>query len=97
MLCITACSLGQPFIDRRRNAGAVDKNHLYVGQSTPDRPAVCYNGLWTSEEELQTLADAECQKHHPGTHAKKIDDSSFSCRLFLPSRAYYKCISTDKD
>ena len=42
-LALNACSLLDPFIDRRREAGAKDEAHLYVGASKPDAPAICYN------------------------------------------------------
>lgn len=90
---VSACSLFEPFIDRRRNAGATDMRFLYVGASKPDAPAVCYNGLWTNEEEIQKLADAECLKHQTGTHAVKQDTSHFSCKILLPSHAYFKCVN----
>ncbi|MBO4294234.1 MAG: hypothetical protein J5896_02170 [Alphaproteobacteria bacterium] len=88
---ISACSLFEPFIDRRRNAGQTDITKLYVGRSTPDAPAVCSNGLWTSEENIQVLADAECVKQGTGTHAVKTDVSHFTCKLLLPTHTYFKC------
>lgn len=87
-----ACSLLDPFVDRRRNAGVQDKRYLYVGRSKPDAPAICYNPLWTDNEELQKMADAECQKQGTGSHAKKTGDSFFTCKLFLPSHANYQCV-----
>lgn len=93
ILCgLSACSLFEPFVDRRRNAGAQDISRLYVGKSKPAAPAVCYNGLWTDKQTLQNLADAECKKHKTGTHAEWVKKTSFSCKLFLPSHAYYKCV-----
>lgn len=93
ILCgLTACSVFEPFVDRRRNAGAQDISRLYVGKSKTDAPAVCYNGLWTDEQSLQALADAECQKHNTGTRAEWVKKTSFSCKLLLPSHAYYKCV-----
>lgn len=89
---LTACSLFDPYIDRRRNAGVQDKQLLYQGRSKVDAPAVCYNGLWTSEKELQDLADAECRKHQTGTRAVKVSTSSLTCKLLLPSHAYFKCV-----
>lgn len=91
LIFTTACSVLEPFVDRRRNAGARDKQHLYVGRSKPDAPAICYNSLWTNETELQNLADTECQKNNAGEYANKTGQSSFTCRLLLPSHAYYKC------
>lgn len=92
LISLTACSLFEPFIDRRRNAGVRDIRRLYVGKSKPEAPAVCYNGLWTTEDELQQLADAECVKNNTGTHAEKINTTHFSCKLVLPSHAYFKCV-----
>ncbi len=92
LLCLCGCSLFEPFVDRRRNAGARDINRLYVGKSKPEAPAICYNGLWTDEKTLQQMADAECQKHNPETHAVKDKVSQFTCKLVLPNHAYFKCV-----
>lgn len=97
MTLITACSVWEPFVDRRRNAGVQDMRYLYVGQSKPSRPVVCYNPLWTDDEKLQEMADQECQKHQTGTHAVFQNKKHFSCRLLLPARAYYTCVKDKKD
>ena len=52
---IGGCSQLDPFIDRRRNAGEKDMTKLYVGRSTPENPAVCYNILTTSYAEVKKL------------------------------------------
>ena len=88
---VSACSLTEPFVDRRRNAGETDVSKIYVGRSTPDEPAICANGLWTSKEEIQTLADKECEKHHSGTHAVFSHKTILTCKLFLPTHTYFKC------
>lgn len=87
-----SCSLLDPFVDRRRNAGVENVKHLYVGRSTPENPAVCYNGLITDDEQIQALADAECKKHNTGTRAVKTHTSRFTCKMFLPSHDYFKCV-----
>ena len=91
VLLLTACSIWEPFVDRRRNAGVTDIRNLYVGKSTPNNPAVCSNPIWTSQETVQALADTECEKHHPGTHAVQTDIKYFSCKLLLPTRTFFKC------
>ena len=88
LLCLCGCSLFEPFVDRRRNAGARDINRLYVGKSKPEAPAICYNGLWTDEKTLQQMADAECQKHNPETqsHTSKSvlwNNLKLSCLNFI--------------
>ena len=52
-LVLNGCSLLDPFVDRRREAGAKDEAHLYVGASKPDAPAICYNKWTTDFETLQ--------------------------------------------
>ena len=46
LLC--GCAQLKPFVDRRREAGGFADGALYVGVSTPEKPAVCYNILFTS-------------------------------------------------
>lgn len=91
VLSISACSLFAPFVDRRRNAGERDMSKLYVGESTKTNPAICYNILNTSFEEVQEMADKECIKHKTGKKAKFVDERYFECRLFLPNRMYFQC------
>jgi len=86
-----ACSVFEPFVDRRRNAGETDLNKLYVGRSKKDAPAVCSNNLWTDEEKIQALADKECIKYGTGTHAVLTNTTHFTCRLLLPTHTYFKC------
>lgn len=59
-LLINACSQLSPYIDRRRNVNAQTAAELYVGPSRPEAPAICYNKLTSTFEEIQKLADAEC-------------------------------------
>ncbi len=88
---LSACSQFGPFVDRRREAGGLADGSLYVGESTPQRPAVCYNRLYTSYAEVKALADAECIKNKTGTKAEPVKETVFSCRLFIPNHYYFKC------
>ena len=81
-LALTACS---PFIDSRREAGQAAP----VGQSQKDRPAVCYNPLWTSEAAVQGLADSVCAD--TAKHAVLDDTQYFNCRLLAPNTAFFRC------
>lgn len=89
---LSSCSLLDPFVDRRRNAGERDMTKLYVGASKPDAPAICYNILTTDYEEVKKMADEECIKHKTGTHAVPVKQTQFTCRLFLPTHIYFKCV-----
>ena len=91
MLNLCGCSLLNPYIDRRRNPGTQDISQLYSGPSKPDAPVVCYNGLWSSDEDLQELATAECVKHGTGTHAVPVKETVLTCRLLIPNHYYFKC------
>lgn len=89
LLC--GCVQFGPFIDRRREAGGLANGALYVGKSTPSRPAVCYNRLYTSFEEVQALADNECKKNKTGNKAVPVEQTVFTCRLLVPNHYYFKC------
>ncbi len=90
LFCLSACAQFGPFEDRRREPGT---EYVYVGASKPGRPAVCYNPLFTGKEKLQAMADGLCQKYKKNTRAVSVDRDYFSCRLFVPSKAYYKCVA----
>ncbi len=89
---LSACAQFGPFVDRRREAGGLADGALYVGKSTANEPAVCYNRLYTSYNEVKALADAECVKNKTGTKAEPIKETVFSCRLLIPNHYYFKCV-----
>ena len=88
---INACSLTAPFVDRRREAGAQTKDKLYVGESKPDQPAVCYNALTTPYQDVLALANQECIKQKTGSYAVPVKQTSFTCRLLVPNHFYFQC------
>lgn len=92
LIFISGCSLFQPFVDRRRNAGQTG-DLLYVGRSKPAAPVVCYNS-WVSEfEQIQKMADEECIKQKTGTRAEFVSEDKFSCRLLTPIYSNFQCIN----
>lgn len=89
---LSACSFLNPFVDRRRNAGVSDIKYLYVGESKPDAPAVCYNSWTTDYAKVKQLADEECRKYETGRYAEPVRMSSFSCKLLIPNHVYFRCV-----
>lgn len=81
-----ACAQFEPFVDARREAGQV----VPVGSSRPEAPVVC-SGLFTEQIERQALADKECEKI--GKKAVSESVSSFDCKLFLPVKERFICVS----
>lgn len=90
-LLLNACSFTAPFVDRRREAGAQTQAALYVGMSTPSRPAICYNALTTPYADVLALANKECIKQKTGSYAVPEKQTSFTCRLFIPNHFYFRC------
>lgn len=84
-LAISGCAELGPFEDRRREAGQISP----VGKSRDNRPAVCYNPLWTSVSDLDSLANEACTRTNK--KAKYVESEHFKCRLSAPSVAYYTC------
>ena len=92
LVCLlAACSQFGPFVDRRREAGGLADGALYVGKSTPERPAVCYNKLYTSYEKVKKLADEECVRNNTGSYATPVKETVFTCRLLIPNHYYFEC------
>lgn len=89
---VAACGILEPFVDRRRNPGVQDISKLYSGPSTPQKPVICYNPLYSDEAELQALADSECQKQQTGDYAEFVKKTHFDGKLLLPSHAHYQCV-----
>lgn len=94
-LCFLAllggCSLLDPFVDRRREAGAKTPETLYIGASKPEMPAICYNRLVTPFAEVQKMANEECVRQETGTHAVPVKQTVFTCRVLIPNHYYFKC------
>lgn len=88
---LTSCSQFTPFVDRRREAGVKDLKRLYVGKSTPQNPAICYNALYTPYQDVKQLADEVCIKERTGTHAVPVKQTYFTCRILVPNHFYFKC------
>lgn len=89
-MLVSACSQMTPFEDRRREPGT---EQIYIGQSRPGNPAICYNPLfYDKNKEVKKLADERCKAYDAHTHAELVDTKYFTCRLFVPSLAYYKCV-----
>lgn len=90
-LFLSSCSALEPFVDRKRNAGA-PAPQLYVGRSKPDKPSICYNILTTDYKTVKKMADEECQKHKTGDYALPVNQEAFSCKVLLPARINFKCV-----
>ncbi len=84
-LLITVLAACAPFVDARHEGGSPQT----VGESRPDRVAICYNGFATNENEIIRMAREECAKtnREPAYDGHKY----WSCRVFLPHRVYYRC------
>ena len=85
LFCLCACSQFEPFEDMRREAGQIE----FVGKSSNDTPAICYNPIWHNEQQVLLLAEQACArtKRKPVFQETKI----LSCRFVNPSTAIYKC------
>ena len=75
----------EPFIDSRREAGSP----YTVGESKPDRIAICYNPYSTNANEIIKMAQEACQKTN--REAAYDGHNYWSCRVFWPHRVYYRC------
>jgi len=81
----------KPFVDSRREAGSP----YTVGESTPDRVAICYNPYSTNANEIIKIARDACQQTN--REAAYDGHKYWSCRVFLPHRVYYRCQDIPSD
>ena len=79
-LFFTACSA---YVDQRREAGRI----AFIGQSTDNQIAICYNPLFSDEKSLEKLAKEKCGKKA----AILKDYKLFNCTLFYPNTVFYIC------
>ena len=86
-LFLNACSEITAFVDSRREAGQTEP----IGQSRPDKPAVCYNPIWDKDEKVFSLAEAVCAEQ--GKTAERTDTLYFNCRFMTPNTAVFTCRS----
>lgn len=75
----------EPFIDSRREAGSP----YTVGESKPERIAICYNPYSTNANEITKMAQEACQKTN--REAAYDGHNYWSCRVLWPHRVYYRC------
>lgn len=89
VVSVCSCSEIRPFEDRYREPGT---DYIYRGSSKPGAPAVCYNPLFYSKNDVDAIADKLCKSNNEASKAEFNKKESFSCRLFVPSKAYYNCV-----
>ncbi len=83
VLALSACA-GEPWVDTRREAGSIEP----VGESTPDRVAICHAG-GTDRATLLDMAARECAK--TGRTPHYVGTSRLQCRLITPHRSFFDC------
>ncbi len=83
--CLVGCAETAPFIDTRREAGQVEP----VGQSRPERIAVCHHMWWHDEQAVAALAEEACVQQ--GKHAVYDGTTYFNCRFMTPTTSFYRC------
>ena len=92
LFAIMGCSLMEPYVDRRRDAGQ-PLDRLFVGKSQLDAPVICFNPLYSEVDEVQKMADEECVRNEKGNRAESVNKESFACTLLTPSYMYFKCVN----
>lgn len=79
-LFFTGCSA---YVDQRREAGRIAS----VGQSSANQIAICYNPLFSDENDLAELAKEKCATKNAVLKNYKL----FNCTLFYPNTVFYTC------
>lgn len=86
---VSACAPA-PYIDMRREAGTLGT----WGSSTFDRPAICYNTMNATREQVQAMADAVCAE--TGRVAVYDRSDLLNCTVLQPHRSLFRCVAPDR-
>ena len=86
---VCSCAEFRPFEDRYREPGT---EYIYKGSSKPSSPAICYNPLFYDKNKIDAIADKLCKLHNPNSNARFNKKEVFSCRLLVPTKAFYNCV-----
>ena len=79
-LFFTGCSA---YVDQRREAGRLNP----IGQSKASEIAICYNPLFSNENDLNQIAKEKCGEKKAVLNNYKL----FNCTLFYPNTVFYTC------
>lgn len=82
VLMLGGCCLSKPFVDDYSGSIFNKQSH-----SLKDGVQICF--YQATPEELQEMADRECQKIN--RHAIYEKTTDFSCSVIAPSKAFFKC------
>ncbi|MEO5373005.1 MAG: hypothetical protein H7840_01870 [Alphaproteobacteria bacterium] len=85
---VGGCSL-RPFVDEPVTG---TEKVLKPKQREEDRVYVCYNAAYATPEEVTDLARQECAR--TGKEARLLGQTYWQCRLFIPTRAHFECVSS---
>jgi hypothetical protein len=88
---LSGCAGDGAFVDRQRDASF--QNLLYLGESKPDAPSICYNSWKTTPEKVLALANSVCAQS--GRVARLVKQTTLDCRLFYPTRANFVCVAPE--
>ncbi|GAA0583637.1 hypothetical protein [Caenispirillum bisanense] len=86
---LSACA-PEPYIDMRREAGTLTT----WGSSTFDRPAICYNTMNATREQVQAMADAVCAE--TGRVAVYESSDLLHCTVLQPHRSLFRCAAAER-
>lgn len=82
VLVLSGCHLSEPFVETYGSSVFNKKP-----SSLKDGVQVCF--YQATSEELQEIAERECQKIN--RHAVYEKTADFSCSVLAPSKAFFKC------
>ena len=86
-LALTSCLL-DPFVDEQMS-GNLHTTKIQEGREK--YLAVCYNASYTTPEAITALAREECDRRGLGPTVSLLGQMFWQCRLFIPTKAYFKC------
>jgi hypothetical protein len=84
-----ACGLTDPYIFKADEFNR-DSPTFNKPRQDGEPVSICYNGIGTTDLELQQIADGECARF--GKRAQLVDETLRRCPLVVPREAVFACV-----
>ncbi len=87
---VTGCGLTGPYVFKADEFNR-DSPTFNKPRQDGEPVSICYNGIGTTDFELQQIAEAECARF--GKRAQFLSETVQRCPLLVPREAVFDCIA----
>ena len=90
MMAAAGCGLTEPYLFKADEFNR-DSPTFNKPRQDWEPVSICYNGIGTTDFQLQQLADSECARF--GKRAQRLEDTVHRCPVLIPREAIFACVA----